>query len=162
MLQAFAENSPFAVLTAVVAPAMLTNASAVFSLATSNRLARVVDRHRAVVPRAATLAPEHADHEAWASQIERLEHRARFLVKALGSIYAAIGLFAASTLLSVVGALAAFYDQATLYHVVAVIALGAGVWAVGELVMACFYMVRETRLAVQNLAVEAQLARGGR
>lgn len=35
-------GNPFAVLTAIVAPAILTNASSVLALATSNRLARVV------------------------------------------------------------------------------------------------------------------------
>jgi branched-subunit amino acid transport protein len=41
-------NSPFAVLTAIVAPAILTNASSVLALGTSNRFARVVDRTRVV------------------------------------------------------------------------------------------------------------------
>ena len=43
----FADN-PFAVLTAIVAPAILTNACSVLSLGTSNRIARVVDRTRVV------------------------------------------------------------------------------------------------------------------
>jgi len=42
---AFADN-PFAVLTAVVAPAVLTNASSVLSLGTANRIGRIVDRTR--------------------------------------------------------------------------------------------------------------------
>ena len=41
-------NNPFAVLTAVVAPAILTNASSVLALGISNHLARVVDRTRVV------------------------------------------------------------------------------------------------------------------
>lgn len=151
-------SSPFAVLTAVVAPAMLTNASAVLSLATSNRLARVVDRHRAVVPRVGALNKDHPDHAAWTVQMERLEQRAQFLVKALRSIYAALGLFAASTLLSVVGGLGAFYEQQVGYKVAALIALAAGAFAVFQLMMGSAYMVRETQLAVQNLATEAQLA----
>ena len=43
-----AGGNPFAVLTAVVAPAILTNACSVLALGTSNRLARVVDRTRVV------------------------------------------------------------------------------------------------------------------
>ena len=41
-------GNPFAVLTAIVAPAILTNASSVLALGTSNRLGRVVDRTRVV------------------------------------------------------------------------------------------------------------------
>jgi len=151
-------GSPFAVLTAVVAPAMLTNASAVLSLATSNRLARVVDRHRAVAPRVVALDKNHPEHAAWSQQILRLEQRAQFLVKALRSIYAALGLFAGSTLLSVIGGLGSFYGSALGYRIVALVALIAGALAVIELMMGSVFMVRETRLAVQNLAAEAQLA----
>src|ERR1700749_3885152 len=39
---------PFSVLTIVVAPAVLTNASSVLALGTNNRLARVADRAHAV------------------------------------------------------------------------------------------------------------------
>ena len=42
-----AGGNPFAVLTAVVAPAILTNACSVLALGTSNRLARVVARELA-------------------------------------------------------------------------------------------------------------------
>lgn len=155
MLETSTMSSPFAVLTAVVAPAMLTNASAVLSLATSNRLARVVDRHRAIAPKLATAS----DHEAWNVQMQRLEQRAQFLVKALRNIYAALGLFAAATLLSVVGGLGDFYGAEHLWRGIALVALVAGGIAVASLMLSCVYMVRETRLAVVNLAAEAQLAR---
>jgi uncharacterized protein DUF2721 len=46
---------PFSVLTAVVAPAILTNASSVLCLGTSNRIARVVDRTREVTAEIANL-----------------------------------------------------------------------------------------------------------
>ena len=42
-------DNPFIVLTVIAAPAVLTNASAVMSLTTSNRIARAVDRGRALV-----------------------------------------------------------------------------------------------------------------
>ena len=154
-------NSPFAVLTAVVAPALLTNASAVLSLATSNRLARVVDRHRAVVPRAVALDKTHADYAGWQEQLDRLEHRAQLLVRALRSIYLALGLFAGTTLLAIVGGLGAFYHHETTFDLIASVALGAGALAVSQLVMSCVYMVRETRIAVRNLTAEAQLTRSG-
>lgn len=41
-------NSPFAALSLIVAPAVLTNASSILVLSTSNRLARAVDRARAL------------------------------------------------------------------------------------------------------------------
>ena len=40
------DPNPFAALSLIVAPAILTNASSVLSMSTSNRLARAVDRPR--------------------------------------------------------------------------------------------------------------------
>src|SRR6266567_3733024 len=59
-------GNPFAVLTAIVAPAILTNASSVLALGTSNRLARVVDRTRIVAAQLAAFAPDTADYQVWA------------------------------------------------------------------------------------------------
>ena len=42
------ESNPFAILTFIVAPAILTNASSINALATSNRLARSIDRARKI------------------------------------------------------------------------------------------------------------------
>ena len=41
-----ATDNPYAVLTLIAAPAILTNASSVLALSTSNRFARAVDRQR--------------------------------------------------------------------------------------------------------------------
>jgi hypothetical protein len=48
---------PFSILTVVVAPAVLTNASSVLALGTNNRLARVADRTHAVTAQLAKLEP---------------------------------------------------------------------------------------------------------
>lgn len=50
-------ENPFAALTTVVAPAILTNASSVLCLGTANRLARVVDRTRVVSAELARVVP---------------------------------------------------------------------------------------------------------
>jgi len=55
-------GNPFAVLTAVVAPAILTNACSVLALGTSNRLARVVDRTRVVARELAALESGGSAH----------------------------------------------------------------------------------------------------
>jgi hypothetical protein len=48
-------QNPFAALTAVMAPAVLTNASTVLCLGTNNRIARVVDRTRFLAGEMASL-----------------------------------------------------------------------------------------------------------
>jgi uncharacterized protein DUF2721 len=58
-------NNPFAILTAIVAPAILTNASSVLALGTSNRLGRVVDRTRVVYSDLAASSPDSMEHKEW-------------------------------------------------------------------------------------------------
>lgn len=149
--------NPFGVLTAVVAPAILTNASSVLALGTSNRLARVVDRTRVVAARVAETGHTNQSDQAWLNQLGKLQIRAQLLVKALRAFYAGLGLFAASALASVGGSIAAYYGARTVFYIAAAIAIATGASAVIGLVFGCFLMVRETQLAVHNLAEEARL-----
>ena len=149
-------GNPFAVLTAIVAPAILTNASSVLALGTSNRLARVVDRTRIVAAKLADLDRRTPDHQAWAAQLAPLHMRSQLLVKALRLFYVGLGLFAASALVSVGGSLVAYYGQAVLFRAAAALAVLTGGSAVVGLCAGCVLMVRETQLAVKYLEEEAK------
>jgi hypothetical protein len=149
--------NPFGVLTAVVAPAILTNASSVLALGTSNRLARVVDRTRVVTEKIATLDENSGDFHAWNSQLGPLQVRAQLLLRALSLFYAGLGLFAASALVSVGGSIAAYYAQRLLFEAAAAVAILTGAAAVTGLVSGCILMVRETQLGVRSLSEEAKL-----
>jgi hypothetical protein len=153
-------GNPFAVLTAVVAPAILTNASSLLVLATSNRLARVVDRTRVVARELATIAPAHPDYEGWSTQVPPLQVRAQMLIRALRLFYAGLGLFAASALVSVGGSIAAYYDHKLFFQACALLAVLTGASAVAGLALGCVLMVRETQLAVQSLQDEAKIQIG--
>lgn len=148
-------SNPFAVLTAIVAPAILTNASSVLALGTSNRLARVVDRTRVVAAELSIYEPGSPDHQMWKAQLQPLQVRAQMLLKALRFFYAGIGLFAASALVSVGGSIAAYYGQRLLFEAAAALAVLTGASAILGLSAGCSLMVRETRLAVQSLTEEA-------
>jgi hypothetical protein len=162
-----AAGNPFGVLTAVVAPAILTNACSVLALGTSNRLARVVDRTRVVARELAVLSPAgtdtqvkghfQGDYDSWAAQLAGLQVRTQLLVKALRAIYGSLGLFATAALVSVVGSIVTYYGQRLLFQLTAGLALLAGAVAVVGLASGCALMVQETRLAVQNLAEEAKM-----
>ena len=148
-------GNPFAVLTAIVAPAILTNASSVLALGTSNRLARVVDRTRIVAAQLASFEPGTADHQIWSAQLAPLHIRSQLLVRALRFFYAGLGLFAASALVSVGGSLVAYYGRPVLFHAAA-LAILTGASAVFGLCAGCVLMVRETQLAVKYLEEEAK------
>ena len=149
-------SNPFAVLTAIVAPAILTNASSVLALGTSNRLARVVDRTRIVAAQLGSFEPGIADYQMWSAQLAPLHIRSQLLVKALRFFYAGLGLFAASALVSVGGSIVAYYGQAVLFRAAAALAILTGASAVFGLCAGCALMIRETQLAVKYLEEEAK------
>jgi hypothetical protein len=147
--------NPFAALTLIVAPAVLTNASSVLIMSTSNRFARAVDRARVL---AKEIEREPGDEAAAAlkiGQLERLQRRALLLLTALRLVYLSLGSFATATLVSVGGALSASQEQPVVLAVLEAAAAVAGVVGVGGLVAGSGYMVRDTRLAVANITEEA-------
>lgn len=150
-------SNPFAVLTAIVAPAILTNACSVLSLSTSNRLGRVVDRTRVVAAEVAAQEPGSPLHAAWSEQLGALRTRSQMLLKALRMVYAALGLFVTSALISVGGSMSAYYGQKFLFEAAAGVGILTGASAVVGLSVGCSMMVHETRLAVQSLAKEADM-----
>ena len=150
-------GNPFAVLTAVVAPAILTNACSVLALGTSNRLARVVDRTRVVARELAAIEPTDSHYPNWKAQLDGLQVRTRLLVRALRAIYGSLGLFATAALVSVAGSIITYYGPGIMFQLTAGLALLAGAVAVLGLASGCFLMVQETRLAVRNLAAEAKI-----
>jgi hypothetical protein len=151
-------DNPFAVLTALVAPAILTNASSVLCLGTGNRIGRVVDRTRLVTAEIAALKQGSPEYHVLVSQLERLQLRSELLFKALRILYASLGSFALAALISIIGSVMVFYDQQLGFRAAAVVGLVTGVFGVTGLVSGCVLMVRETRLALQSIADDAKLA----
>jgi hypothetical protein len=153
--------NPFAALTAVAGPAVLTNACSVLALGTSNRLARVVDRSRTVSRELASFQVGTTEYELRAGQRRRLAARAQLLLKALRSFYAALGAFAGAALLLGLGSVVAASEYPRAFWFLATVAITIGAAAVVGLAYGCVQMVRETGLAVRNLSEEAQLSGAG-
>jgi hypothetical protein len=147
---------PFSILTVVVAPAVLTNASSVLALGTNNRLARVADRSHAVTAQLAQLEPGARDHGVWTAELAALQMRAQLLLRALRCFYLGLGLFASSALISIAGSIVVYYGWPSAFQVAAGIGVVCGASAVIALVCGCVLMIRETQLAVKGLAYEAK------
>jgi hypothetical protein len=145
-------TDPFSILTVVVAPAVLTNASSVLALGTNNRLARVADRFHAVT---AQLTGAR-DHEGSAAELAMLQTRAQLLLRALRCFYLGLGLFASSALISIAGSIVVYYGWPAAFQIAAGIGVVCGTLAVISLVCGCVLMIRETQLAVKGLASEAK------
>lgn len=148
-------DNPFAVLTAIVAPAILTNACTVLSLGTGNRVARVVDRRRQVEDAAAGHGVGTREHRRSTMELARLRERSRLLFGALRLLYAGLGGFASSALIAVIGSALAFYEWRVAFQALAGVGLVVGVLSVGALVWASVKLVTEVRLALESIEDEA-------
>src|ERR1700712_2519132 len=95
-------DTPFAALSLIAAPAVLTNAASVLALGTSNRFARAVDRQRqlSALLEADDGRTDPALGELRLHQLRRTERRGQLLLRALTSFYMSLASFAAAALSS--------------------------------------------------------------
>lgn len=153
-------GSPFAALTFIAAPALLTNATSVLLLGTSNRLARAVDRVRFMAEQLA----QHTDTDAPAArqdfdQLLRAERRVRVIVGALTAFYLAVAAFASSTMVALLGAGLLTPEQTPWLPVVVRTTIGAVLAGVASLVYGSLSLVFESRLTFALLHAEADAVR---
>jgi len=151
-------NNPFAALSILVAPAILTSASSVLCLGTANRLARVVDRTRIVSTQLVSLASDADTTATFRRQLEELRLRWSLVLRALLCFYMSIGSFAAATLISFIGSSFTTPSLRIVFNCLAILGLLSAFVGVGSLMVGCSIMVREIRLAIRNLAEEVELA----
>ncbi|HEY3011645.1 MAG TPA: DUF2721 domain-containing protein [Gemmatimonadales bacterium] len=153
-------TNPFAALSLIVAPAVLTNASSILILSTSNRLARAVDRARALATQLE--APVGIPGRFTALRLNEMdssERRALMLLSALRLFYASLGAFAGAALTSLLGAAISEAQFTTLSTTLELVAVGAGFLGVAGLILGCVLLLRETRIAVLVVSEEATLLR---
>ncbi len=152
--------NPFAVLSFIVAPAILTNASSVLILSTSNRLARAVDRARALGKELEDCQDPGAEADAQRlRELDTAEKRSVLLVRALRIFYLAVSGFAAAALLSLAGAILAESAPTWVATLLGYVVIAAGLVAVGSLVFGSVLLVRETRMAVEILSEQTESLR---
>jgi Protein of unknown function (DUF2721) len=161
------QSNPFAVLSLIVAPAILTNACSVLAMSTSNRLARAVDRSRELARQLEdTSHPDPSPDEGARESARRLhelaatEQRAALLLRVLQSFYVALGGFAVAVLTSLLGAVVSLLRTGYVVEVMEIMAVTAGGIAVGSLVRGSALLVRETAIAVQVMHQRAESVRG--
>src|SRR5881394_2438283 len=97
-------QSPFAVVTFIAAPALLTNASSVLALSTINRMLRTRDRMHDLFGKSEAGGQSAVQSRRLVEQVNRVERQGVLLLRALYSIYIALAAFAGATLVSLLGA----------------------------------------------------------
>jgi hypothetical protein len=152
-------QSPFAALTFVAAPALLTNASSVLAMSTINRMLRTRDRMHELLAKSEAGPQSESDAARMIKLVNRVETQAALLLRALHSIYVALGSFASGTLVTLLGTGVAPFQGDLWLHVMAWLGVGLGLAGVGGLVFGCANLFHATRLSLVNIREEASLIR---
>jgi hypothetical protein len=142
-----AEMSAVAVLSAMITPAVLISACGSLAISTSNRLSRTIDRARRLSDQFAELARAEQQDELVVKrrallydQLERATRRSRMLQRAMTRIYAAIGVFVATSVaIGIVAATHAGY---------AWVPITLGLIGAGLLLHASVLLIIESRVAL--------------
>ncbi len=141
-------QNAFQLLTFIAAPALLTNASTVLVLSTSNRFARAVDRAR------------HLEHEPDSATTERallrVTRRALALNRALTAFYVAIAAFAIGTFSELLGGGIAAIVRGEIAPIITLIGLFVATIGTIAIATGAGFLVAETWDAYRGLREEAR------
>ena len=140
----------YTILLAMLAPALFMTATASLLQSANNRLARVVDRLRALMRESEEVDAATPDrHNAYVAQIARQRVRSRLILRACRLLYLALSAFVGTSLAVAADTLFGHH----LVHLPTVLAV-AGVILV---LTACLYLSREAGMAVKALGRELDL-----
>lgn len=149
-------NNPFAVLTFIAAPALLTNATSVLAMSTINRMLRTRDRMHELFKESAGGSPHSGK---FIEQVNRVERQAMLLLGALHWIYVALGSFAAASLVTLVGAVTGQLGSEVFMRIIVGMGLLLGFAGVTGLIGGCVHLFHATQLSLVNIREEAALIR---
>jgi hypothetical protein len=152
-------QSPFAALTFVAAPALLTNASSVLAMSTINRMLRTRESMKEVYAKSRIAGASHEENAYLVRVANRVERQATFLMRALRSVYIALAAFACATLVTLLGAGVAPFMGPHWPQAMASLGVVMGAVGVGGLVYACANLFHATQLSILNIREEAGFVR---
>lgn len=154
------DSNPFAILSLIVAPAILTNATSVLVMSTSNRLARGVDRARELSKQLeGTTDFSGEEPQRRLRELASTEWRTYLLLKALRSFYVGLGAFASAAFVSLLGAVLAQIWAGHLVLMLEVLGVAMGMIAVAAMVYGSIRLLQETRIAVRIVGDRAARVR---
>lgn len=147
--------NPFAILTFISAPAVLTNASCVLLFGTGNRYGRAIDRvHELADTIEKGPGLEEDELLLRVRQLESAEARTLLIVRALTCFYSAVAGFVASTLVSLIGAVLISTGIQPGVSFSFAFAFLTGTLGVLAMITGALMLVRETRFSFRVLREE--------
>jgi hypothetical protein len=149
--------NPFAALTFIVAPAILTNATSVLAMSTINRMLRTRERMHELLTESENTALYRGMN--FVEQVNRVEQQGVLLLGAMRWIYVSLGAFAAASLVTLLGVVSGHLGHVGVLRALTGVGLLLGFTGVAGLIGGCANLFRATQLSLDNLRDEAALMR---
>jgi hypothetical protein len=150
-------TNPFAVLTLISAPAVLTNASCVLLFGTGNRYGRAIDRVHQLSDLIERLGnTDRGEIDLRIRQLEAAETRTSLIVRALTCFYTAVAGFVTSTLVSLLGAVLVSARLEPGVSLCFAVASAVGTVGAVSMVFGAIMLVRENRYSFRILREESK------
>lgn len=150
------EADPFAALSFIAGPALMTNAASLLLLGTINRYGRALDRARSLSVAVTAAGADPADRAFLVRQLKAAELRVLLIVRSLTVFYAAIGAFGLGTLSYLIGA--TLLREVGGERAASMVMMGASTLGVVCLIFGSAALAWESRLSYRILRDEAELA----
>lgn len=145
-------QNPFTIITVIGAPAILTNASSILGLNTTNRLTRCLDRIGYLEEKLKNDTQLTNElYDSYFLQMELSQKQARQFLRSLKSTYMSLGAFVLACFSALVGGTAFFFGLSSGVHITAMISLLAGATAVLGLSHASLELFLASRITVKIL-----------
>jgi hypothetical protein len=151
------DTNPFVVLSYVSGPALLTNATSLILLSTTNRFARAIDRSRQLSELVAKALPGR-DLPIEVDELRTVGRRIGLIGAAIAAFYLAAAMFALATVSSILGAVLAEAASGLILDAIVAFAVFLGAIGFAAFVSGAFSLVAETRLTMGSLARESAAA----
>src|SRR6476469_4888909 len=141
-------HNPFAVLTFIVAPALLTNASCLLALSTANRMLRARERMHMVFEKSERPGLSSEEKSRLRDEANRVEKQSIHLLKGLRSIYVALGGFVLATFVTLVGAALTQLEGGLWFRIAATCGMILGAVGVCGMVNGSFHLFNATQISM--------------
>ncbi len=145
-------QNPFAIITVIGAPAILTNASSILGMNTSGRLMRCLDRIAHFEDKLKSGKDLNAElSHSYMKQMELSQKQARQFLRSLKSTYAALGAFVLASFLALIGGVSAHLGNTNLMEALGILSIGSGGFGVLGLSHASLELFLASRITVSIL-----------
>lgn len=150
-------QNPFAIITIIGAPAILTNASSILGLTTSGRLMRSLDTISQIEKKLDDPVNEGPVRDIYLAQARLAQRQSRHFLWAMKASYASLAAFAFSCFLALIGSVLLLFSVRELANLISLLSLASGSFGVLGLVWSSVELIVASQLTLKIMSKNLEI-----